>query len=116
MRGGQHYRGKAPSLGARGSSCCFTAVSAGGVQGLGPSSPCYSPLDQDIADGGKTGISKRMLSTWKLDLFAKTSSSGFSECRGYSQENYIRQLYTADVPVILSVIPVPCCSVKASHE
>lgn len=80
MRAGQHYRGKALSLGA--GVCCFTAVPAGGVQGLGPSSPCYSHSDQDIADGGKTGISKRMLLTWKLDLFLKTSSGSFSKCRG----------------------------------
>lgn len=116
MRGGEHYRGKALSLGAGESSCCFTAVSAGGVQGLGPSSPCYSPLDQDIADGGRLAFLKgwSQLGSWiSLQKQARVVSAS---CRGYRREKYIRQLYTPDVPVILSVIPLPCCSVKASRE
>lgn len=53
MRPGQCFQKKSTKSGAGHS----TAVPA--VQDLGPSSPCYSPIDQDIADGGKTGIPKR---------------------------------------------------------
>lgn len=62
---------------------------------------------------GRGCIAKRMLSTLRLSLFPKPSLSSFGECKGQRRTPLSSTLHMSQW---LSVIPLPCCSAKASCE
>lgn len=107
---GSVFRRKAPSLGLV-TPQLFLLVQS---RVWGPQGIALLPIDQDIADEGKTGIPKSD-PTFKLDLFPKTSWSSFRECRGH-RGTYIRQMNTPGDHMVWRVIPLPCYSAKASCE
>lgn len=107
---GSVFRRKAPSLGLV-TPQLFLLVQS---RVWGPQGLALLPIDQDIADGGKTGIPESN-PRFKLSLFPKTSWSNFRECRGH-RGTYIRQMSTSSDPMVWRVIPLPCYSAKASCE
>lgn len=104
-------RGRAPSAGPVG---CARRSPQARSRVLGAHIPVVHPYIRILQ--AEERLSEGLCQLGSLVSFQKQAQIALASEGDHKQEGCTRQLYAPNVPEILSAVPLPCFSAKASHE